>query len=232
MTASGRSMTVSIIVPTLDEDRTIVRLLSDLAPLRAQGHEVLLVDGGSRDDTREAAAALADRVISGPRGRARQMNAGAQSARGDILWFLHADTRVPAQALEAILHACGSGERTWGRFDVRLSGKHWLLRIVEHMMNLRSRLTGIATGDQGLFVTRAAFGAVSGFPDIPLMEDIAMSRSLRDHGRPACVRSPRLQTSSRRWEQNGIVSTILLMWRLRLAYAMGTPPGELAKRYH
>ena len=231
MTDPRKPPLISVIIPALNEERAIGQLLDDLAPLRSIGHEVLLVDGGSHDRTREIAAGLVDRVIPGMRGRARQMNAGARMARGDILWFLHADTRVPAQAVGQILRCCANDELRWGRFDIRLSGRHWLLRIVEYMMNWRSALTGIATGDQGLFATRTLFDAVNGFPDIQLMEDIAICRSLRARARPARIRSPRLVASSRRWEQNGIVATILLMWRLRLAYATGTPPGELAKRY-
>ena len=231
MTGPAPRPRLSVVIPARDEAETIADLLDDLKPLREQGHEVLLVDGDSSDRTRELARPLVDRVISSPPGRATQMNAGAQLASGDILWFLHADTRVPARAAEQILHAVAETGRTWGRFDVRLSGRHGLLRIVEQMMNWRSRLTGIVTGDQGIFITAAAFRSVSGFPDIPLMEDIALSRALRKLAPPARIRSPRLQTSSRRWEQNGIISTIFLMWRLRLAYALGTPPQKLAKRY-
>lgn len=231
MTHARKPPLISVIIPAVNEERAIGQLLDDLVPLRSMGHEVLLVDGGSHDRTREIATDRVDRVISGMRGRARQMNAGARMARGDILWFLHADTRVPAKAVGEILRCCASDELRWGRFDIRLSGRHWLLRIVEYMMNWRSAVTSIATGDQGLFATRALFDAVNGFPDIPLMEDIAICRSLRARARPARIRTPRLVASSRRWEQHGIVATILLMWRLRLAYATGTPPGELAKRY-
>jgi len=208
-----------------------VDLLHDLASLRTQGHEVILVDGGSHDRTREIAQPLADRLITCRPGRAAQMNEGAGKAAGDVLWFLHADTRVPAQAMTGIQSICSEQYDCWGHFDVRLSGTHRLLRIVEWMMNWRSGLTRIATGDQGLFVSRPLFDSIGGFADIPLMEDITLSRSLRRRRRPIRIRSPRLQTSSRRWERNGIVATILLMWRLRLAYALGTPADELARRY-
>jgi rSAM/selenodomain-associated transferase 2 len=157
------------------------------------------------------------------------MSAGARTAAGDVLWFLHADSRVLPGAQSQLLDACRAGA-IWGRFDVRLAGHRPLLRLVERMMNWRSRLTGIATGDQGIFVTRAAFEAVGGFPPIPLMEDVALSKALRRQARPVCLSGPIL-TSSRRWEENGILRTILLMWRLRLAYALGADPRRLADLY-
>ncbi len=226
---AAESMRLSIIIPTLNEADHITALLGDLATLRAAGHELILVDGGSTDATRMLAEPLVDWLLDAPRGRAVQMNAGAKIAQGDLLWFLHADSRVPASTTEALLAAAHSGVR-WGRCDVRLSGRHPLLRVVERAMNLRSCLTGIATGDQGLFVTRSAFVEVGGFPDIPLMEDIALSQRLRRLARPLCLR-PVLITSSRRWESHGIVRTIVLMWRLRLAYASGADPARLARLY-
>lgn len=222
-------MRLSIVIPALNEAQRIGDLLADLAPLRAAGGEVLLVDGGSSDQTPALAASAVDRVLAAPRGRAAQMNAGARAARGEILWFLHADTRVPAGAAEALIAACEGGA-LWGRFDVRLSGRHPLLRVVERGMNWRSRLTGIATGDQGIFVRQDVFKRIGGFADLPLMEDIELSGRLRRQGRPACLR-PALVTSSRRWEDRGVVRTILLMWRLRLAYALGADAGHLARRY-
>jgi rSAM/selenodomain-associated transferase 2 len=223
-------MRLSIVVPTLNEAGALPALLADLGRLRTPGDEIVVVDGGSSDGTPALAAALADRVLSATPGRASQMNAGAAVARGDTLWFVHADSRVPADARDAIAAALDTGA-SWGRFDVRLSGTRPLLRLVEALMNLRSRASGIATGDQGIFVRRTAFEAVGGFPPIPLMEDIAISRALKRRGRPRCVARPRLLTSSRRWEQRGIWRTILLMWRLRLAYALGADPGRLARRY-
>lgn len=217
---------LSVIVPALNEAGRILATLEDLAPLRHEGHELILVDGGSEDATRDLASPLVDRLLQAPRGRARQMNAGAEAAQGDILWFLHADTRIPADAGRAILQ----NPKTWGRFDIRLSGSHPLLRVVERMMNLRSRLSGIATGDQGIFVAREAFRAIGGYPDIPLMEDIALSKALRKRCAPACL-TLRLTTSSRRWETQGVMRTILLMWRLRLAYALGADPHRLAALY-
>lgn len=222
-------MRLSIIIPALNEADTVGALLADLAPLRAAGAEVVLVDGGSSDGTPERAAGQVDRVLRAPQGRAVQMNAAARAAAGDVLWFLHADTRVPAGATAALADACAAGAR-WGRFDVRLSGRHPLLRLVERGMNLRSRLSGIATGDQGIFVTRDAFEQVGGFPSLALMEDIALSAALRRLSHPACLRV-RLVTSSRRWEEGGVLRTVTLMWRLRLAYALGADPARLAQRY-
>lgn len=221
---------ISIIVPALNEAQSITHILGDLAAARAAGHELILVDGGSSDATPDLGSSLADRLVVAPRGRATQMNAGAAQATGDLLWFLHADTRVPPGAADRLLAALAEG-KTWGRFDVRLSGGAALLRVVERMMNLRSCLTGIATGDQGIFVVRRIFEALGGFPDIPLMEDIALSKALRRLSRPACLNPP-LVTSSRRWERDGILRTVLLMWRLRMAYALGADPGDLAGRYY
>ena len=221
-------MRISVVIPTLNEADRIAATLFPLQPLRARGHEVLVVDGGSTDLTAARATGLCDRVLQAPPGRARQMNRGAQAAHGEVLWFLHADTLVPAGAAATLLEALA--QHAWGRFDVRLSGPQPLLRAVEALMNLRSRLTGIATGDQGLFVRRELFERVGGFPDIPLMEDIALSRALRRSGSPACLRV-RLLTSSRRWERHGALRTILLMWRLRFDYWRGVPAERLAARY-
>jgi rSAM/selenodomain-associated transferase 2 len=221
---------LSIVVPTLDEAGTIGTLLSDLAPWRDAGAEIILADGGSEDDTRARAAGRVDRIVDAPRGRAAQMNAGAAAARGDCLWFLHADTRVPEAARTALGQALRDGAR-WGRFDVRLSGRRWPFRVIERLMNWRSCLTRIATGDQGLFVQRALFESVGGFPGLPLMEDIALSKRLKRVAPMRCIRRPALVTSSRRWEEKGIWRTVLLMWRLRLAYALGDEPATIAARY-
>ena len=221
---------ISVVIPALNEAENILATLQALQPLRGRGHEVIVVDGGSSDRTRELALPLADQVISAPRGRGRQMNAGAAQAQGAILWFLHADTVAGSNADEAICQALVGSGRDWGRFNVRLSGKHLLLRVVETMMNLRSCLTGIATGDQGIFVQRALFEAVGGFPELPLMEDIALCRRLRHHSRPVCLRH-RLTTSSRRWDEKGIIRTVALTWWLRLAYFFGADPARLARWY-
>ena len=216
---------ISIIIPALNEARGIGAALQALAPLRARGHEVIVVDGGSEDRTREIAVALCDRLVVAQRGRAVQMNAGAGTARGDALLFLHADTRLPPQADEEIFESLKT--HGWGRFDVRIEGRHWLLPVIAAAMNLRSRLTGIATGDQAIFVRREAF---AGFPDIALMEDVAFSKAMKRRGPPACLRS-RVLTSGRRWESRGVLRTVALMWRLRLLYFLGARPEALARRY-
>lgn len=221
---------ISIIIPALNEAAGIAETLRPLQPLRARGHEVIVVDGGSADGTVAIARPLADRVIASRPGRARQQNAGAEAAGGDVLLFLHADTQLPPDADALVTGGLTRSGCGWGRFDVRLSGRRPLLRVVERMMNLRSRLTGIATGDQAIFVRRDGFRRAGGFPHIPLMEDVALCRTLRRTGPPLCLRQ-RVLTSSRRWEQRGILRTILLMWRLRAAYALGADPARLARRY-
>lgn len=225
-----RHPTVSLIVPVLNEAAHIATTLQALVAWRAQGAEVIVVDGGSTDATRAACAGLADHVLRSPRGRARQMMLGASQARGKVLLFLHADTRLPPGAHAAIGAALASGRHAWGRFDVAISGASRMLPVIASLMNLRSRLTGIATGDQAVFVTRAAFDAVGGFPDQLLMEDVELSRRLCRIGPPACLRL-RVLTSGRRWEQFGVWRTVLLMWRLRWRYWRGTPADELARHY-
>lgn len=221
---------LSIIIPTLDEAEGIAATLAALQPLRARGCEVIVADGGSADGTAELARPLADTVVAAPRGRARQQNAGAAAATGDVLLFLHADTRLPAAADRLVLDGLGRTGRGWGRFGVRLTGRHPLLRVIERMMGIRSRLTGIATGDQAIFVRRDWFRDAGGFPGIPLMEDVALSGTLKRRGRPLCLRAA-VVTSSRRWESRGVWRTMLLMWGLRLAYALGADPVALAERY-
>ncbi|MFQ5488833.1 MAG: TIGR04283 family arsenosugar biosynthesis glycosyltransferase [Gammaproteobacteria bacterium] len=218
-------------MPVLNEAATLRSALRALQPLRLAGHEVIIIDGGSSDDSAALAADYADRVIHSAPGRARQMNAGAQAANGNILLFLHADTLLPRDALQAISAGLKRSGNCWGRFDVRLAGRPWPLRLVEAMMNLRSRLSGIATGDQAIFVRRSAFEKIGGYPPIDLMEDIAISKDLKRISPPLCLRQ-QVISSSRRWERNGILSTILLMWRLRLAYFLGADPAQLARRYY
>jgi rSAM/selenodomain-associated transferase 2/rSAM/selenodomain-associated transferase 1 len=222
---------ISIVVPTLDEAPHLADALSALARLREAGHEVIVVDGGSRDGTPDIAAPLADQVLVAPRGRAVQMNTGAAVASGTTLLFLHADCRLPASGIAAIAGTRIAGRR-WGRFDIRLEGRSWLLPLVAAMMNRRSALTGICTGDQGLFVERALFEEVGGFPPIPLMEDVALSKILRRKaGRPRCV-TDRITASGRRWDAQGSVNTIAAMWALRFAYWRGAQPSALARRYY
>lgn len=218
-------------LPILNEEAQVAACLGALQPLRGQNSELIVADGGSRDRSVALAEPLADRVVVGPRGRAAQMNAGARQANGDILWFLHADSLPPPDALSLIRAALAGRERGWGRFDVRLSGRRPSLRMVEFSMNLRSRLTGIATGDQGIFVRRDLFERIGCYPPIALMEDIALSRALKRYGRPVCLRQ-RVLTSSRRWERDGIARTVLLMWRLRLAYFLGADPDHLVRIYY
>lgn len=222
-------MRLSIIIPVLNEAQGIAAFLAPLQALRELGHEVIVVDGGSSDDTVECARALADHVVTNPRGRATQMNCGARIGRGDALVFLHADTQLPDNAPglieKALMH------QAWGRFDVKIAGRSGWLPVIAAMMNLRSRLTGIATGDQAIFIRRDAFDAVGGYPDQPLMEDIELSKRLKRIGPPACLREPVI-TSGRRWETHGAWRTILLMWRLRFDYWRGVPATRLAAQYY
>ncbi|MCP4993437.1 MAG: glycosyltransferase family 2 protein, partial [Gammaproteobacteria bacterium] len=211
---SEHRIPLSVVIPCLNESQSIVSLLDSLQKVRECGGEVIVVDGGSTDDTLLLAQGGADQVISAPAGRAIQMNAGAKAARGQWLWFLHSDSQVTPLLLRRFLARLPDMSGRWGRFDVRLSGQRPMFRLVEFMMNARSRVSGIATGDQGLFVHSDLFQQVSGFPAIPLMEDVAMSKQLKKHSNPTFI-ADRLLTSSRRWEERGIFSTILLMWRLR-----------------
>lgn len=221
---------ISIIIPALNEGATLEESLLPLQQWREAGHELVLIDGGSCDQTREIARPLVDKLLESSPGRSRQMNTGAAAASGEVLLFLHADTLLPRGGDRLILESLTNGYH-WGRFDVRLSGRHWLLRVVERMMNWRSCLSSIVTGDQGIFIERALFEQIGGFPRLPLMEDIALSKRLkREVGRAVCLHTP-LITSSRRWEQHGIVRTILLMWRLRLAWFLGVSAERLAAQY-
>jgi rSAM/selenodomain-associated transferase 2 len=221
-------MRLSIIIPVLNEASGIVSLLQRLAPLRQRGAEIIVVDGGSGDGTAALAAPHADQVLTTLSGRARQMHAGAQAAAGGALLFLHADTVLPPDADLLIVQALR--QHAWGRFDVRLDGAHPMFRVIETMMNLRSRITGIATGDQAIFIRRDAYEALGGFAQQPLMEDIEFSRRARRLSHPACLTQP-VHTSARRWERHGIWRTIFLMWRLRLAYFLGADPRRLALAY-
>jgi rSAM/selenodomain-associated transferase 2 len=222
-------MRLSIIVPVLNEGAQAEACVRRLAPLRAAGCELILVDGGSEGLQRDRLVPRVDRLLQGEAGRARQMNLGASAAQGEVLWFLHADTRPIDDAVAAIQTA-NLDAPAWGRFDIRLDGKAGLLRLVEWMMNRRSRWSGIATGDQGIFIHRQLFRQVGGFPDQPLMEDIEISTRLKRLRRPVCLHQ-RLLTSSRRWQRQGILRTIVQMWGLRLAYRLGVSPDRLAVYY-
>ncbi len=227
--AVSLSAVVSVIVPVLNEADGIAGLIAHLVALQAAGVQVIVVDGGSADATPALVQAAGVTLIVAPRGRARQMNAGAQLASGTLLLFLHADTRLPANALPLLRDAQARGA-SWGRFDVHIAGGSPWLALIAAMMNLRSRLTGIATGDQAIFVRRELFAMLGGYAPIPLMEDIELSTRLRQRARPACLPA-RVTTSGRRWEQNGVLRTVLLMWSLRLRYFFGADPAVLASAY-
>ena len=222
---------LSIVIPALDEAPNLARLLPDLARV-CPGAEVIVVDGGSRDDTAQVVATQAEaRLLTSERGRARQMNAGARAAAGDALLFLHADTWLPEGAAAAIADALADGAVAGGRFDVRFDNRRLVFRMIAFLMNWRSRLSGICTGDQAIFVRRTAFEKVGGYPDIPLMEDIELSRRLRRHGRLAALRL-RATTSARKWEREGPLRTIGLMWALRLLHFLGVAPARLHRWYY
>jgi len=226
-------MQLAVIVPVLNEAAAIESTLVRLAPLRARGAQVLVVDGGSSDGTVARATPLSDAVLPCARGRAEQMNAGAQAAleRGvDALLFLHADSELPDRADHLIENALRSSGRAWGRFDVRIDDHAVLLKVVSALMNWRSRVTGICTGDQAIFVTRAAFEKLHGFASIALMEDIEFSKRAKKISWPVVI-AARVSTSGRRWQRHGIGRTIVLMWRFRLAYFFGADPQRLAQRY-
>jgi rSAM/selenodomain-associated transferase 2 len=220
-------MTFSIIIPTLNEEKTIEPYLLALQPLRNQS-EIIMVDAGNATSSYPHAH-LVDKIINSAKGRARQMNIGASHASGELLIFLHADTYLPDHALQLIEQHIGN-DRQWGRFDIQLSGDHFMLQVIAWMMNRRSRLTGIATGDQVIFVTQVAFAAVGYYPEIELMEDIALSKALKKISPPICINAKAV-SSGRRWEKNGIYRTIVLMWSLRLRYFLGTDPKILAQLY-
>jgi rSAM/selenodomain-associated transferase 2 len=223
-------MHLSIIIPALNEADGLESTLRPLQALRAHAVEVILVDGGSVDATRELAAPMVDRVLRSAPGRALQMNAGALAAQGDILLFLHADSQLPDRADELIEAALAVPHSQWGRFDVKISGRHWMLPVIAWCMNQRSRLTGIATGDQGIFVRRSAFLRLGGFPNQPLMEDIEFSAQISRLALPVFI-ARRITTSGRRWERNGLWRTIFLMWRLRWQYARGTSAADIHRAY-
>jgi rSAM/selenodomain-associated transferase 2 len=225
------ALRLSIVIPALNESANLARLLPDLAAHEREA-ELVVVDGGSTDDSQAVVARVgAVRWLSAPRSRAGQMNAGARAAQGDVLLFLHADTTLPVGAGAAIRAALDDPAVVGGRFDVRLDSRRPLLAVVGWLMNRRSRLTGICTGDQGIFVRRAVFEALEGYPDIPLMEDVELTRRLKRQGRLAALRM-RVVTSARKWETEGVLRTVGLMWTLRLLYALGAPPARLHRWYY
>ena len=222
-------MRLSIVMPVLDEAAEIDAALAALAPLRADGQQLIVVDGGSRDGTLAQCGGRADELLQAPRGRASQMNSGAARAQGDVLLFLHADTRLPSGADVAIEQAVRAGAQ-WGRFDVTITGRSPMFAVIAALMNLRSRWSGIATGDQAIFVRRDLFERIGGYADLPLMEDIDLCKRLRACSAPACLRQ-RVSTSGRRWERDGVWRTMILMWRLRWRYWRGEPAEALARAY-
>jgi rSAM/selenodomain-associated transferase 2 len=221
---------ISIIIPVLNAASTLEATLSALQPLRRRGHEVLVVDGGSRDSSVSIARKFADRVLMSGAGRALQMNTGADSSEHPILLFLHADTQLPANADELIHAALSPRSSIWGRFDIRLVSERKVFRVLERCINLRTAISGIATGDQAIFVTRRYFERVGYYDGLPLLEDVALSKKLLRFGWPQRIKTPVL-TSSRRWETKGIVRTILQMWRIRIAYFLGVDPDVLVRHY-
>ena len=222
------ALSISVVVPTLDEAPVLAPTLA--AACAGDDVEIIVVDGGSRDATVATARALADRVLDAPRGRAQQMNAGAQVARGDVILFLHADTRLPPGYATAVRAALGRSEAVGGRFDVRLDASGVVFRLTEQLINARSRMTGVATGDQAIFVRRTIFTEIGGYPPLPLMEDIALCRTLKRVGVMVALRES-VVTSARRWQRHGVARTVLLMWGLRAAYYAGVPPARLARLY-
>lgn len=222
---------ISIIIPCLNEADNIGQSLGALQPLRTRGHEIILVDGNSSDNTASVAAPLVDQLLYSSPGRARQMNHGAEYATGDVFCFVHADTLCPENFDQLLSGSLKQSKKMWGRFDIRLSSERWPFRFIEWFINKRSFLSGIASGDQGIFICRNIFKKLSGFADIPIMEDIEMSRRLRKISRPLCISQQPLVTSSRRWEKHGILRTIVLMWLLRLKFFFGAPAQSLSKSY-
>jgi len=224
----GSQVRVSVIIPVLDEEKAVRSTVNNARSLGPE--QVLVVDGGSKDATREISERAGATVLLAPRGRACQMNRGAEEATGDVFLFLHADTRLPSSALEDVNSALADPEFVGGRFDVELDGDRWSLRVVGTMINVRSRLTKVATGDQAIFVRRRIFEELGGFPDIPLMEDIAFCRALKCKGKVACLRS-RVITSARRWDEEGLWRTVLKMWTIKLLYLAGVSPMKLKQYY-
>jgi len=226
-----RQIKLSIIIPCFNEAKHIQNTLEQLQKTRQHGHEVILSDGGSTDNTMLLSEGLTDHSICLAHGRAAQMNIASNIATGDILLFLHADTITPEDIDTILISSLSLSGKKWGRFDVKLSSKKWPFRIIEALMNIRSCISGIATGDQGIFVYKHVFDDLAGYSNIPLMEDIEICKRLRKTSRPLCIKSHKLITSSRRWEENGITSTVLLMWLLRFRYFLGTPASILAQIY-
>lgn len=237
---------LSIVIPLLNEADNLPKLMGHLAHLNPAPYQVILVDGGSTDNSvaiaKELIESLIDsspsvisgqvidwQIIESAAGRALQMNAGAELATGDVLLFLHADTQLPNHAIADITSAVR--QAAWGRFDVRLDSSAWMLKVVSQMINWRSRFSGIATGDQAIFIKKPLFEQLGGYPQQPLMEDIELCKRLKAIGKPACLRS-KVITSARRWQQYGTWRTIGLMWHLRFDYWRGVSADNIKQRYY
>jgi len=220
---------ITVIIPTLNEEDILPKTLQSLQVVRQKGVELIVVDGGSEDATVSIAKQFADKVLSAEPGRAKQLNKGAEYAHGKLLVFLHADTCLPSGAYKTLVQYAVQDE-CWGRFKVALNRAGRAYRMIEMMMNSRSCLTSIVTGDHTMFVSKKLFEKVAGYPDIALMEDIAISKKLKKHQALICLKETVI-TSARRWQENGVVSTILLMWRLRFLYFLNRSPQKLALAY-
>lgn len=221
---------LSIIVPVLNEARTIAGVLNTLRPFRQRGAEIIVVDGGSDDDTAQLAQPLADRVVKAPRGRAAQMNEGAKVASGFIFLFLPTETRLPPDADTQMMVGRNRDTSVWGRFDMHLTGRHPLLPIVARILNWRSRMSGIASSEQAIFVQRETFFRLGGFADIPVMDDVEMSKRLKAISPPICVTS-RVTVPGKRFDREGFWTTLRMMWLMRFRYRTGMKPAEILKRY-
>ena len=220
---------VAIIMPVLNEAAILESRITDLRQLQTWA-ELCIVDGGSADSTVALARTITPHVLCCQPGRALQMNRGAEEAHAEYLLFLHGDTVLPAD-FEAFIAALGNARPFWGFFPVQLVPGGRVLTVVERCINWRSRLTAVATGDQAIFVRRELFERLSGYAAIPLMEDVELSKRLRQFAQPFRWGSA-VQTSSRRWQQRGVVPTVLQMWDLRLRYFLGASPQHLHARYY
>lgn len=221
---------LSIIIPVLNEEHFLAVNKERLVSLLQEGHEILIVDGGSQDDSVSIARSLGCEVFCTRASRGHQLGYGANRSKNDVLLFLHADTHLPSHTAKMVAQALVGPEQRWGRFDVRFSNPHPVFRVIAWFMNKRSCLTGIVTGDHALFIKRELYFSCGGYRDVPLMEDVELCRRLKKHASPVCL-SEEVVTSSRRWEQNGIFKTVIMMWWLRLMFFFGWSPEKLARLY-
>ncbi|WP_269764225.1 TIGR04283 family arsenosugar biosynthesis glycosyltransferase [Ghiorsea bivora] len=217
-------------IPVYNEEETLPHALREIQKLNLEATDQLIfIDGGSNDHTKQLIQDAGFHCLVSQAGRAKQMNMGAQNTKSDIILFLHIDTSISSSNISNIKKTYNQGYLS-GRFNIRLSSSGLSYQIISFFMNARSCLSKISTGDQAMFVRRDVFETVGGFPDLPLMEDIALSKKLRPLGHIACLKDT-LVTSSRRWEKYGVINTVLLMWKLRFLYWIGISPEKLAKMY-